>query len=382
MRIGFDAKRAFHNGTGLGHYSRTLLHSLSDFFPEHEYFLFNPKKRSPFAVKGEHLREVNPSHLLHRAFPSAWRSSWVKTDLHRLGIDLYHGLSHEVPVGIRRTGIRSVVTIHDLIHERYPEQYNPVDVRIYRKKFRHACGEADAVIAISRQTRDDIIQFYGTDPGKISVCYQSCNPAFAEKVSEASKDAIRRKYGLPSAYFLYVGSIIERKNLLNICRAMLRVTKETNLPLVVIGDGGAYKKKVRQFVDQHQLGERVIFLSEKTSDPAFLTATDFPAIYQSATTMIYPSFFEGFGIPVLEALWAGLPVITSNVSCLPEVGGDAPYYVDPAQPEQIAEGMLKMLHEPRLAEEMREKGFAHARQFSQRDCAAGVMEVYLQTMNQ
>ena len=381
MRIGFDAKRAFHNGTGLGHYSRTLLQSLSDFFPEHEYFLFNPKKRSPFAVKGDHLRKVNPAKLLHRAFPSAWRSSWVKKDLSRLGIDLYHGLSHEIPVGIRRTGVRSVVTIHDLIHERYPEQYNPVDVRIYRKKFRRACREADAVIAISRQTRDDIIQFYGTEPEKIKICYQSCHPAFAEKVSEAAKDAIRRKYGLPPAYYLYVGSIIERKNLLNICRAMLLVEKDKALPLVVIGDGGAYKKKVKQFVDQHQLGERVVFLSEFTNDPGFRTATDFPAIYQSATAMIYPSFFEGFGVPVLEALTAGVPVITSSVSCLPEAGGDAAYYVDPSRPDQIAEGMLKILNEPLRVQDMREKGYAHARQFSRNDCAARVMDVYFETMN-
>src|SRR6185503_6123802 len=117
----------------------------------------------------------------------AWRSSWVKKDLKKLKIDIYHGLSHEIPIGIHKTGIKSVVTIHDLIHERFPEQYSFVDVRIYRKKFRNACIHADKVIAISEQTKKDIIEFYKIPGNKITVCYQSCNPAFGEMVSGIEK---------------------------------------------------------------------------------------------------------------------------------------------------------------------------------------------------
>ena len=209
MNIGFDAKRAFHNGTGLGHYSRTLVRSLVEFYPGNQYYLFNPKHSSRFSIQGENIHEVVPKTFPSTMLRSLWRSSWVTKDLKKLGIHLYHGLSHEIPFGIPKTGVKSVVTIHDLIHERYPEQYNPLDLKIYNKKYRYACQYADKIIAISKQTRQDIIDFYGIAEKKIVVCYQSCNPAFAREVNNDEKQAIKKKYSLPDEYFLYVGSVIE-----------------------------------------------------------------------------------------------------------------------------------------------------------------------------
>jgi glycosyltransferase involved in cell wall biosynthesis len=379
MNLAFDAKRAFHNSTGLGHYSRTLIRSLAQYHPQHQYYLFNPKPNSRFELKGHNLHEIRPSGILHKLFSSAWRSSWVKSDLKKWKIDIYHGLSHEIPVGIRQTGIRSVVTIHDLIHERYPEQYNPIDVKIYSKKFQYACANADRVIAISEQTKQDIIEFYKTPAEKIVVCYQSCNPVFGQTVVEAEKNRVRNLYGLPATYFLYVGSIIERKNLLNICKAMFMLRNDIDVPLVVIGEGGKYKQQVKDYIRQNGLEKKIIFLSESLSakiSPAFQSGEDFPAIYQSAVAMIYPSFFEGFGIPVLEALWSRLPVITSNVSCLPEAGGDGAYYVSPASTEEIAQGMKKIYSNPELSETLRDKGWLHAQAFTQERCAGKVMDVY------
>lgn len=379
MRIGFDAKRAFHNSTGLGHYSRTLIHSLGELYPEHDYYLFNPKTPSPFPVEGENMYEINPNDLFGKIFSGVWRSTWVKKDLKKLRIQLYHGLSHEVPVGIRKTGIPSVVTIHDLIHERHPEQYNPFDVRIYRHKFRYACKNARAVIAISEQTRKDIISFYGIPEEKIKVCYQSCNPRFGETASTEEKNRIREKYDLPPQYFLYVGSLIRRKNLMGICKAMLAVKDGINIPLVVIGDGTKYKEQVKQFIKENNLEAQVIFLSETAqarNSKEFRTAEDFPAIYQQAIAMIYPSFFEGFGIPVLEALWSRLPVITSNVSSLPEAAGPGAYYVDPGQPGEIASGMKKIMSDTAYRDFIVEKGFEYAQNFSTEKTAAAVMNVY------
>ena len=379
MNIGFDAKRAFHNGTGLGHYSRTLIRSLAEYFPEHEYFLFNPKASTTFELSGPHLHEVQPAGLMNQLFRSAWRSSWVKKDLNQYKIDLYHGLSHEIPMGMQDTGIRSVVTIHDLIHERHPEQYNAIDVKIYTKKFRYACAHANQVIAISEQTKRDIMDFYSTPEEKITVCYQSCNPAFAQVVSQEEKERVKKQYSLPDQFFLYVGSLIERKNLLNICKALFLLRNDVQVPLVVIGDGGTYKQKVKDYVKQNGLEHKVIFLSEQDTarnSHEFRSAAIFPAIYQSAIAMIYPSFFEGFGIPVLEALWSRLPVITSNVSCLPEAGGPGAHYVDPANAEELAAGMMKFFTDPVYADALRTKGWAHAQGFTQQKCAAAVMDVY------
>ena len=383
MNIGFDAKRAYHNQTGLGHYSRTLIQSLAEYFPQHQYFLFNPKSSSLFQFEQGNVCEVLPRWFPATLFSSAWRSSWVKKDLQKFNIDLYHGLSHEIPIGIHKTKIRSVVTIHDLIHERYPDQYTAIDVRIYRKKFQYACKFADKVITVSEQTKRDIVEFYFTPPEKIVVTYQSCNPAFGIEVTEAQKTIVQLKYGLPSKYFLYVGSIIERKNLMNICKAIFILRNEIQIPLVVIGDGGKYKQQVKDFVKQNDLEKKIIFLSEHPAArlaKSFQNAQDFPAIYQSATAMIYPSFFEGFGIPILESLWSGLPVITSGISSLPEVGGDAAYYVDPQRAEEIAEGMRKICGDQVMANDLKKRGLRQAQKFSAQMCAGRVIDVYRNVM--
>lgn len=379
MNIGFDAKRAFHNTTGLGYYSRTLIHLLANQYPEHEYFLFNPRRVNKFELKGKNIHEILPANFIHSLFSSAWRSSWVKGDLKKKKIDLYHGLSHEIPIGIKDTGIKSVVTIHDLIHERFPEQYNPIDVKIYSKKFRYACAHADKVIAISEQTKKDIIDIYKIPEEKIVVCYQSCDPVFSIRASEQEKERIAQKYNLPPQFFLYVGSIIERKNLLNVCKAVFLLRKELDIPLVVIGEGGKYKQQVKDFIAQNGLQNKIIFLSEKDTvktDPDFRSHKVFAAIYQSAVAMIYPSFFEGFGAPVLEALWSKLPVITSNVSCLPEAGGEGAYYVNPSQAEEIAEGMKRIYHDKELAATMIEKGWQHALRFAPDRYATNMMNIY------
>ena len=379
MNIGFDAKRAYHNGTGLGHYSRTLIRSLAKYFPSHEYYLFNPKPSDLFELKGENIQEVQPSNLLFKTLSAVWRSKWITNDLEKLQIEIYHGLSNEIPLDIHKTGIRSVVTIHDMIFERYPEQYSRIDVEIYKRKFKYACDHADKVIAISQQTKKDIMEFYKTPEKKIAVCYQSCNPAFGEVVNDRVKQQVKEKYSLPDQYFLYVGSIIERKNLLGICKAIYLLRNDLTIPLIVIGDGTKYKQQVKDFVRQHGLDDKIIFLSENPLAKvasSFLRAEDFPAIYQMAIAMIYPSFFEGFGIPVLESLWSRLPVITSNVSCLPEAGGPGAFYVNPNSAEEIAEGMKRIYNDKLFAEELKLKGWQHAQNFTQQKCAADVMKEY------
>lgn len=380
MKIGFDAKRAYHNDTGLGFYSRTLVQLLSAHYPEHEYYLFNPKRSGRYHFQVDNIHEILPQTFPGTLITSAWRSSWVTKDLKKLGIDIYHGLSHEIPLGIEKTGIKSVVTIHDLIHERYPHQYKPLDRKIYTRKYKYACRHADRVIAISQQTKNDLMEFYKVPEEKIVVCYQSCSPLFGQMEAEEMKSAIAQKYKLPQEYFLSVGTINERKNMLGICKALFLLRNELDVPLVVIGRGkGDYYNKVKDFILQNGLEKKIIFLSEKPeakTDNSYLQTADLPAIYQQATAMLYPSFFEGFGAPIMEALWSRLPVITSNVSCMPEVGGEAAYYVNPNSAEEIATGMLTIYQNKPLADDMRHKGIAHAQSFTPEKYAASVMDVY------
>ncbi len=379
MNIGFDAKRAFQNSTGLGHYSRTLISSLAKYYPEHHYFLFAPHISSKFSISEcSNLENVSPQGLLSNLFKSVWRSNWIKKDLLERKIDLYHGLSHEIPFGIQKTGIRSVVTIHDLIFERYPKQYNPIDVSIYRKKFRYACKNANHIIAISQQTKEDVMEYYNIPEERITVCYQSCNPHFTQSVSDVEKEKIRKQYELPETFYLYVGSIIERKNLLLICKAVNQL--KNNIPLVVIGNGrGQYINSIKKYIAENNLSNRIIFLSEHPSaieSPRFKNAADFPAIYQMAVALIYPSIFEGFGIPVLEAMCSGTPVITSNISCMPETGGDAAYYVNPFSEEEMINAMQELITHDSRRNEMIQKGILYAAKFSPELCARSVMDVY------
>lgn len=380
MHIAFDAKRAFENGTGLGHYSRTLIRSLAYYYPQNTYNLVAPKVTERFDVtKFSNIQVTTPAGFPDTYMKALWRSKGVAKELKAMQVDLYHGLSHEIPVGIGKTGIPSVVTMHDLIFERYPQQYKYIDRKIYRKKFLHAAQHAQTIIAISAQTKKDLINIYNVPEKKIEVCYQSYNPIFDVKHGVAEKQRVKDKYGLPDVFFLYVGSIIERKNLLTICKAMTGLRQTCAIPLVVIGEGGTYKKLVQAYIKEKGLENSIIFLADnETAQQAedYKSAKDFPAIYQSALAMIYPSYFEGFGIPVLEALATGLPVITSNVSCLPEAGGDAAIYVNPSSVQEMETAMLEVAHNNAFAKAMREKGWAHARNFGQRVCAEAVMRVY------
>ncbi len=367
MKIGFDAKRAFLNHTGLGNYSRSVISSLSHYFPENEYFLYTPRtvrnaRTSPLLQESLQLRQ--PPFPL---FKSLWRSRLVVSRLRKDDLDVYHGLSHEIPAGLQHTGIRSVVTIHDLIFLRYPQYYKLADRKIYEAKFRYACKHAHRIVAISEQTKKDICTYFNTPEEKIEVVYQSCDPAFMQQQRPEELQQVKERYGLPDQYLLSVGTIEERKNLMLIVQAMTLLPASTRL--VVVGKGGAYLEKVKSFLAQHQIADRVILLEN-------IPFTELPAIYQLAQLFIYPSEFEGFGIPILEALYAGLPVIAATGSCLEEAGGPGSIYVHPRDKEGLAEAIRNITTDEALRTTMIAEGKKHAAQFTEERQAAQLMTLY------
>jgi len=382
MKIAFDAKRAYSNNTGLGNYARILTHELFQQFPQHDYYLVTPEVSNLYEPPLSDTVHVVAPKGVSKLVKSLWRSSLVKRELVSLGIDLYHGLSHEIPFGIERTNIKTVVTMHDLIFERFPNQYKPADVRIYRKKFKNACLHSDMIISMSLQTSQDLIDLYHVPAEKIRLCYPSCFPIYQQKVSEEAKRAVRKKYNLPEQYFLSVGSVIERKNLLLICQAMNALKGKLDIPLVVTSSGDSYLNKVKDYVREHDLQDRIIFLADNAALRKELadTQTDMPAMYQAAHAILYPTIFEGFGLPVLEGLFSGVPVITSNVSCMPETGGDAAFYIDPYSIGSMANGMVQVATDNELRAQMIVKGYAHAKHFLPDVCAARVMKVYEEVM--
>lgn len=343
MKIGFDAKRAVSNRTGLGNYSRSLLRELAIRFPSNEYHLFSPTNDA--GMIRTDLQQI-PNWHLHCSksrIKAYWRSFSIVKDLKDAGIEIYHGLSNELPFGVNKSGIRSVVTIHDLIFKVYPETYSVSERLIYDRKFRHACTVADKIIAVSEHTKQDICRFYGIAPKKISVIYQPCRNHFYTPRTAAENEQIRQLLNLPERYLLYVGTVEARKNLKSIIHAFETGLKLENTPLVIVGKGGDYAKDCKKAIAAAGLGSYFIW-KEDVNDALVLQS-----IVQMAAALIYPSSYEGFGLPVAEASLCGTPVITNKVSSLPEAGGAEVWYADPKIPATITEAARYILRHPEEA---------------------------------
>ena len=383
MNIGYDGKRAFQNKTGLGNYIRSLMAILTQHYPGNQYTLFAPEKTDLFDVTAfNNVKAVFPETLAGKHFQGWWRRNGMVKAMARAGVDIYHGVSNELPLHIERTGIKTVVTVHDIIFERFPETYHFDERYVHRWKIKQACKVADAVIAISKQTKDDLINFYGVPENKIFISYQSCNPIFQQPISNDHKAIVKKRYQLPDRYFLFVSSIAPRKNLIAICRAMILLKDKINIPLVVIGNGKNEKEEVKKLMQDNDIAGRLILLNEMAAskESAFTTAADFPAIYQQALALVYPSVFEGFGAPLLEAMWSGLPVISSNTSSLPEVAGDAALYFSPHDYELLAQHMLNIALNNSVTTVLRSKGFEQAQHFTTQKYADSIMSVYHQIL--
>ncbi len=366
LKIGFDGKRAVNNLTGLGNYSRFIIESLAKKFPAEQYFIYSPKVN-------QQLRNLSLLSLpnikleLPKSSKFLWRALGVKKQLLADQIDIYHGLSHEIPFGLQQTKIKSIVTIHDLIFLRKPHYYKFIDRKIYEWKSRYACQNADRIIAISERTKLDIIELYGISPKKIDVVYQGCDEAFKIKATPTKLAEVKNRYQLPDTFILSVGTIEERKNLNLVIEALAQA--QTSVPLVVVGKPTPYLEKVKDTIAKHQLQSRVLFLHK-------VTFNDLPAVYQLANLFVYPSFYEGFGIPIIEAINSNLPVIAATGSCLEEAGGPDSVYVSPAQPNELAIAIDNVLSDENLRQMMVSKSSAYVKKFNNDLVAEQVMECY------
>ena len=233
--IGYDAKRIVRNGTGLGSYGRTLVNDLSA-LSEFDLRLYAPDKGMPQLrsqiVGRDNVSFCYPANAHTSAGKALWRTKGIVKQLVRDEVDIYHGLSGELPKGISESGIRSIVTIHDLIFMRHPEYYNKMDVKIYTRKFQQTLREADRIVAISECTRRDISELGEIDASRIDVIYQSCAPRFNEEPQARKMWQVRDKYELPDRYVLNVGSIEERKNVMLAVKALHHLPDDVSLVIV------------------------------------------------------------------------------------------------------------------------------------------------------
>lgn len=374
MKIGFDAKRIFHNSRGLGNYSRTLVESLKKYYPDNDIFLYTtPIKDSStldYVRRFDRVTVRTPQSSVSKTFSSLWRSLFLSKVLKEDKLDIYHGLSHELPPGIEKLNIKTVVTIHDLIFLRYPEQFPWIDRKVYLKKFQHACDVSTKIIAICEQTKSDLIEFLNVPESKIEVIYQACHQSYYEPWSEAEIERVRNKFSLPQKYILNVGALEERKNTLVLIKAFSRIAKDfPEHDLVLVGRGREYKEKIINAITSYSLTNRVHLLDNVPTE-------DLPGLYQHCSVFAFPSLFEGFGIPIVEAMFSGAAVITSTGSCFPEAGGPAAMYINPRSVEEWAKALSNVLSDDELAKTMGRNGRAYAEKFHWKNTSKELFNFY------
>lgn len=310
MRVGIDAKRAYQNKSGLGNYSRDVISSLIK-EEEIDIHLFTSEWRKEIFRIPEKIKLHTPKIKFLKNY---WRLYGIKKIIENENIEIFHGLSNEIPIGINKN-VKCVVTIHDLIFKKYPSFYNRIDRFIYSKKTKYACQRAQKIISVSEQTKKDLINYFNINPEKIEVIYQSCHKAFKSKLKNEN---ILKKHQIPNDFILYVGTIEKRKNLNFILKA---IRKNPEINLVCIGEKKSYYNDVLNFITEHKIKNNINFLKLNS-------VNDLSDIYKKAKCLVYPSIYEGFGIPIIEALYSEIPVITTDKPVFKEAGGDYCIYIN------------------------------------------------------
>ena len=368
LNIGIDAKRIVRNGTGLGSYGRTLVNDLAQ-YPLRLNLYAPDRGRDDLRTQIVDRPNVAFVYPTSRHFKAYWRSRGIVADLKRDGIQLYHGLSGELPIGIRRSGIKSVVTIHDLIFLRHPEFYNPIDVQIYKWKFRQTIKEADHIIAISECTRRDILE-YGAglvSESHITLIYQSCAQRFSTPLTSHLSPLTSQL----DRYVLSVGSIEPRKNTMLALQALHYLPDDVSL--VLVGRHTAYTDKLVAYARANGLEHRLRILHG-------VPDADLPALYAGAEAFVYPSVYEGFGIPIIEAIRCGLPVVACTGSCLEEAGGPDSLYVAPDDAEGMADAIRRSLKGADGRQERIQRSMDYIQRFDGKDVAGQVFQLYQQLL--
>ena len=372
MIIGFDAKRIVRNNTGLGNYCRTLINDMIRRNDSNmKLLLYTPDKGRDVLrnqiIESDNSRFVFPKKKLGKIYKSLWRTKNIVKQLLEDKVQIYHGLSGELPLGLRNSGIKSVVTIHDLIFLRHPEYYHWFDRKMYTWKFHQTIKQADRIIAVSECTKRDILEFGKIDPEKISVIYQSCNPKFTNMPTEGEMEATAKKYDLPKRYLLCVGTIEERKNLMLAVRSLSLLPEDIHL--VAVGKKTKYADKVMETADKTGVSHRLHLLSGVSDD-------ELNVIYKKAEVFVYPSRYEGFGIPIIEAIFCGLPVVASTGSCLEEAGGPDCLYVNPDDSEGMAAAIMQLLNNEEERKRRITSSLEYVQKYKGTNIANAVIEVY------
>jgi glycosyltransferase involved in cell wall biosynthesis len=369
MRICLDVSPAVHHRAGIARYTQELAAALTTVDTENEYVAFYNR---PSVAQVEPPLDRLP-HLATRLYDKPWRLSVLVAYLARRpqdgllpGVDLFHATDHLQP---RLCRVPSVFTLHDLAFRFYPETHTPLNRWFHTLMMPHFLRATDMVIAVSENTKTDVMRLYGLDEEKIRVIYEGVNPRF-HPVNLEARSAVRQKYGLPEGYILSVGTIEPRKNLTTLLQAYWTLRgRGSGYRLVIAGKKGWLNEEFYRQLRRLGLEDDVLLLG-------FVPDEDLPALYSAATLFAFPSLYEGFGLPPLEAMACGTPVVVSDTSSLPEVVGDAGIKIGPRDVRGFARAMEQVLMDEPLQKEMSHSGEQQARGFTWEKAAQETLAVY------
>ena len=363
MRVGIDARLVYYSQAGIGQYIIHLVNGLAKVDTETDYILLQSRKDETTILEQPNFRRVSlwtPSH--HRLERYS-----LNVELMRLGLDVLHSPDFIPP---HKPSCKSVITVHDLAFLLYPHFLTKESARYYGH-IDQAVRWTDHIIAVSENTKRDTVEHLGVPESKITVVYEAANPIYRPLDKAAAQQEVRNRQGVEGPFILFVSTIEPRKNvptLLQALRQLLECYKE-DVRLVLAGGEGWLCEDVYQAVEDLRLGDRVHFVGRVSSE-------DLLYLYNAAEMLAHPAFYEGFGLPPLEAMACGLPTIVSNVASLPEVVGDAGLLIDPHNVDELTVAMWRVLNDEQLRREMREKGLRQAALFSWERAARETLAIY------
>ena len=374
MRIGLDGKVLTLRAGGIGRYAinltRAMLVEAAARRRDLEFTILTGPQTSRSVM--EELRGLCTERPLG-AKSSLLRSlAHVPLALRRMQIDVFHGMDHVGIPFIGRTG-KCVVTVHDVIPLVLPRTFTFRHRLVVRTALAHVRRRADLIIVPSQAVRRDVVQHLGVPEGRVAVTPHGCEARFSPEADDAASGAVRARYGLPARYVLAVGTLEPRKNLTTLLRAFARLQGaagfDRQVGLVLAGARGWLDDPVFRTV-------QALGLEAAVRIPGFIDDDDLPAVYRGAELVVFPSLYEGFGLPLLEAMACGVPVVAADTSALPEVAGGAAMLVDPLDVEGMAQAMARVLGDEALRGRLRDAGIARAAQFSWETAARRTLDAY------
>ncbi len=368
MAIYVDVSSAVHAKAGIGRYAGSLAQALILRDPERFALFYN---RTGSSLPPEGLESV-PARTVRAGYKpwrmAVWMGQLAGISFNKLvpGAELFHATEHLLPP---LRGVPTVLTVHDMIFKLFPQHQKKLNYWYLNATMPLYCRRADAIITVSESSKRDIVAHYGLDPARVNVIYEAAAPGFVPAAPQSAAEA-RRRYSLPDRYMIHVGTIEPRKNLSRLVEALQQLRKTgLTIPLVVVGSKGWLYDDFFQRLEASDVRDAVHF-------PGYVPSADLPLIYSAASLAVMPSVYEGFGLPVLEAMACGTPVVSSETSSLPELGGEAARYFDPYDVEAMAETIGAVWTDEPLRGDMREKGLVQAARFSWENAAEQTWALY------